>query len=52
MCELPHELPNDLKLRILRNVPENREKPAVYYFIEKPILLNFDNLLTIFRPRL
>ena len=80
MYELPHELPNDLKLRILKNYEilrkslkylelmvsiqtatlkadfdscaRNSEKSEVKHLIEKPILLNFMSLPTIFCLRL
>ena len=38
--------------KILKVVLENSEKSAVKHSIQKPILLNFLNLSTIFSPRL
>ena len=39
------------KKQVLPVVLQNCEKPAVKYFIEKPMLLNFVNLSTIFSLR-
>ena len=40
------------KRQILTAVLQNWEKPAVKYFIEKPMLRNFVDLSAIFCPRL
>ena len=48
MCELPRELPNDLKLQIV--ILENCKISAVKHFKELPILLSPVILSAIFFP--